>query len=249
MKNLTSVIIIFFSTHFLAVGSAGAKNKPKLTIEAGYVWQDRNDFRISPQSGTLAKIDDFDRGPFVHYRVEYSQNISDKHGIRLVYAPFEVNLTGVQSSDVNFNGLVFSGSQPIDYRYKFNSYRIGYTYDYYSDSSSKLQFGFTGKIRDAVIGLTQGVTTSSYENIGFVPLFFASYQNNFTPDWGFYSDVDVSAAPQGRAIDLTVKLRRDLSQSSSLGFGYRTIEGGADNDKVFSFSWFNYAIFDYVIKF
>ena len=55
--------------------------------------------------------------------------------------------------------------------------------------------------------------------------------------WSIVSELDGLAAPQGRALDLSLKGRYDVSDWCSLSLGYRTIEGGADNDDVYSFAW------------
>jgi hypothetical protein len=44
----------------------------------------------------------------------------------------------------------------------------------------------------------------------------------------------------GRALDLALKLRYDLTDRWSVGGGYRMLEGGVDSDDVYNFSWFNY---------
>ena len=64
--------------------------------------------------------------------------------------------------------------------------------------------------------------------------------------WLFHFNMDAAAAPQGRAFDLAFKARKELSKNYQLGVGVRTLEGGADNDKVYTFSWFNYAVLDLV---
>jgi hypothetical protein len=33
-----------------------------------------------------------------------------------------------------------------------------------------------------------------------------------------------------------------MNENWGLAFGYRTVEGGADVDDVYSFAWFNYAV-------
>ena len=40
---------------------------------------------------------------------------------------------------------------------------------------------------------------------------------------------------------MAFKMRYDLTDRWHLGAGYRTLEGGADNDSVYSFAWFHYA--------
>ena len=57
-------------------------------------------------------------------------------------------------------------------------------------------------------------------------------------------NLDAAAAKQGRAIDGSLKMIRKIGKKSSLRIGLRSLEGGADNNKVYTFSWFNYAVFE-----
>jgi hypothetical protein len=50
------------------------------------------------------------------------------------------------------------------------------------------------------------------------------------------------AAPQGRAEDVLAAVVLRLSDSYAMRAGYRILEGGADNDEVYNFSLFNYAV-------
>jgi len=54
-------------------------------------------------------------------------------------------------------------------------------------------------------------------------------------------DLDASWSPYGRAFDLGLFMHYKIDKTWSLGFGYRTIEGGADVESVYNFAWFHYA--------
>lgn len=64
-----------------------------------------------------------------------------------------------------------------------------------------------------------------------------------------FSMVDGLAAPQGRAFDLSIKSHYDLWDWCSLGFGYRAIEGGVDNDEVYNFAWFQSLVVSLGLRF
>ena len=53
---------------------------------------------------------------------------------------------------------------------------------------------------------------------------------------------EVVVGPQGRAIDLGLKVQYDITRQWYVGGGLRALEGGADNDEIYNFSWFNYAV-------
>jgi hypothetical protein len=61
----------------------------------------------------------------------------------------------------------------------------------------------------------------------------------FAPRWSTGFVVDASAAPQGRAIDFAATLEYRPAPRWMVFGGYRTIEGGADVDTVYTFAWLN----------
>ena len=241
---------LIFLILFVGTWAHASGERPlELKLEAGAVWQHRNDVRIPSSSGTAFGFDEFDPGPFLHYRAEVFYSISDKHSIRGVYAPFRISVDGQASKDIDFAGESFSSTSPLTVNYQFDSYRVSYIYHLWTAESSSFDIGVTGKIRNAKIELVQGSTKSPYDNLGFVPLFYFRYQHEFSDEWSFDSDLDFAAAPQGRAADLSLLLVKKIDEQKSFGLGYRTLEGGADNDKVFTFSWFNYAIAQFRMHF
>lgn len=53
--------------------------------------------------------------------------------------------------------------------------------------------------------------------------------------------MDGLAAPQGRAFDIALLFERKIAQTNLTAFGgYRTVEGGADNDEVYNFAWLHF---------
>ena len=108
-----------------------------------------------------------------------------------------------------------------------------------------LRLGATGKIRYAKIEMVQGDKKEGYANLGFVPLLYFAFDWDFYQDWKLFFDADFAAAKQGRAIDAALKVRRDVGSEYFVGAGARTLEGGAENKKVVTFSWFNFALIEF----
>nr|HMR10737.1 hypothetical protein [Polyangiaceae bacterium] len=124
--------------------------------------------------------------------------------------------------------------------YRFDSYRLTYRYSFVQDDALQLAAGFTGKIRDAEIAL-YGAETARKTNTGFVPLL--NLHAEWKPgsgSWGILFDADALAAPQGRAEDVLLALTWAPRDGVDLYAGYRTLEGGAENDEVYSFAWLHY---------
>lgn len=220
----------------------------ELIVETGTVWQSRNDIQIPPPTGTRLAIDEFNTGPFFHYRLEGFYRFNDKHALRALVAPSDIEVTGRANQSTVFNGKTFSIAQDLTIRYQFNSYRLSYIYGFGGFGSDQINLGFTAKIRNASTTFTQGDQTTTYDNVGFVPLLYFEYRKALDENWEFHFNMDAAAASQGRAIDAALKLRRKIAEKMKLGLGLRTLEGGADNDKVYTFSWFNYAVADLKIE-
>jgi hypothetical protein len=78
-----------------------------------------------------------------------------------------------------------------------------------------------------------------------VPLLNVSGIYRFDDRWSALLDIEAAAASQGRALDLALRVAYDLGDHSRLAVGWRTIEGGADNDEVYTFSWFHALVVSY----
>jgi hypothetical protein len=117
------------------------------------------------------------------------------------------------------------------------------TYRYGIVIKPKFEFGLglTAKIRDAEISLASAGLQSEKVNVGFVPI--VNFRMLWKPDekFGILLEGDALAAPQGRAEDVLFAAKYRVSDRFGLKAGYRILEGGSDNDEVYTFSLFNYA--------
>ena len=240
MKNLLASLFLLFSSSLYAI-------EFEWMLEAGTVWQNRNDFQIPPTlEGTRVFLGDIDDGPFLHYRSELYARLSERHGVRLTVAPFSVSFNQRIDQPIAFQDTQFLANRDTDFNYTFNSYRLTYFYAFWGHGDRQLNLGLTAKIRQAEILVRQGALTQSFEDLGFVPLIYFDWRQPLSDNWALLFNFDGLAGGPGRAIDVALKLRRKLGDSAWLGLGYRTLEGGADNDQVFTYSWFNYAVADLV---
>jgi len=243
-----SILILFggllLVSGLLFPGKASAELQ--LMFESGAVFQQRNDVAVPGNTGDLLAFDSFNKGPFFHYRAEARYNWGKKHNFRLLLAPLSIKVTGPLAQDTFYVDKTFSSNQDLTVDYRFNSYRLTYFYAFFGNGRSQLNLGVSLKIRDAEIIFQQGLVTSSFDNLGFVPLLYFEYQRPLGSQWWVNLNMDGAWAPQGRALDLALKFRRALGDTHSVGVGYRILEGGADNDRVLTFSWFHYVVLDWV---
>jgi len=215
----------------------------RLELEGQAAWVARNDVAIPGDTGTRFSMNDLTGdGPFPAGRLTFDAHVTGRHGLRLVIAPLEFSGTGSFDTPVSFAGTTFAPGVDTRGKYKFNTYRLTYRYGIHRGARWDWDLGATLLVRDAEISVEQGGTEASDDNVGLVPLFHVDGEYRFTPRWNFLLNFDGLASAQGRAFDAALKLGYDLSDRWRLSFGYRTLEGGADNDDVHNFAWFHYAV-------
>jgi hypothetical protein len=166
----------------------------------------------------------------------------ERHEWRVLVAPLSVSGTDTLDRPVSFAGTNFSAGLATEASYRFDSYRLTYRYVVHDGERWDWCVGLTGKVRDAEIELEQAGANAKKTDTGFVPLLHFVGDYALDDDWRISLDVDGAWAPQGRALDAALKLYWRFSERAELGFGYRTVEGGADNDEVYTFAWINEAV-------
>lgn len=225
-----------------AASPALADDRFRLELEGGAAWQLRNDFAVPGDTGTRLSIDDANGGPFAAFRGTLWWRLGERSSLRLLAAPLRTSATLTPDAAVDFNGTTFAAGQPLDVDYVFDSYRLSYVYRFRSSGPVSFRAGLTAKIRDARIELTQGALSSAKTNTGFVPLLYGGVRWQMTDALALDLDFDAAAASQGRAEDVALRFEAKVSPKVDLFVGARTLEGGADNDEVYSFAWFAYAV-------
>jgi hypothetical protein len=214
----------------------------RLEFEGGPVWQSMNDVRIPGDGGTEFSFKDLTgTGPYAAGRFTLGWNIRPNHGVRFVAAPLRVTGTGSFDQQVSFAGQTFAADSSTKGSYKFDTYRLTYRYRFLDKNAWRLRVGGTLLVRDAEIELEQNGVKSSDSNVGVVPLLSFAADWNFADRWAAVFDFEGLAGGPGRAFDMAIKLQCDVTDRWYAGVGYRMLEGGADNDTVYSFAWFNFA--------
>ena len=169
--------------------------------------------------------------------------------MRLLAAPLSLETTFTPAEPVVFQDLVFPAGQPTDAKYVFNSWRATWYWRFTPGAKWSFRLGATLKVRDAEIGLAGAPGSSVKDDLGVVPLLYAYARYQATERLAFEAEADALAAPQGRAEDVSLKVVVRLNDSVDLDLGYRLLEGGADNDEVYTFAFFHYAVAGVRVRF
>lgn len=236
-----------------AAGSVSAQTSMPgrigITVEGLNVWQQRNNVRIPPDTGTeFSLVDLIGSSPTPSVRVMGTANVTDRQQVRFVYAPLRLSGRGTPAMPIAFAGTTFAPA-PTEAVYQFSSYRGTWSYRVYQGPTWTWRLGFTGFVRDARVALTQSDRTAEDTDVGFVPLGHVSAEARLAERWSVGLALDGSAAPQGRAIDFATVLEYRPAPRWTVFGGYRTIEGGADVDAVYSFAWLNAVVTGIGVRF
>jgi len=223
----------------LALPSA-AFGRYALELETGMATASRNDIRIPGDSGTkFSLVDDLDSDSAAYFRGRLGVTLADRHVILFTAAPLRLEASGELDRDILFDRFLIPAGTAVEADYQFDSYRLTYRYSWQIRPSLRIAAGATAFVRDAEVKLEGGGYTAVYTNVGLVPLL------SFNVDWQFADrlslviDGDAMAVSQGRAEDVLFAVRYHAGERLDLHMGYRIIEGGADNDEVYTFALVN----------
>jgi hypothetical protein len=233
--SLATVVLLVAATAIAAAGGS-------IDIEGGLAFSGYNDVRIPGNTGSdLSLSEDLDAESTEFIRARLTIDLGDRQQLSLLVAPLKFNSSGTVDRDIDFNGARFDAGIRLNSIYRFDSYRVTYRYIWLSTERLKAGVGLTGKVRDASIRIDNGNVSSEKANTGFVPLVNFSFDWRFASNLGLIFEGDALAAPQGRAEDVLLALYGNPSRQLRLRLGYRVLEGGADNDEVYTFALLHYA--------
>jgi hypothetical protein len=221
-----------------------------LDLETGYVSSGYNNVRIPGDSGTkISLTDDLTTAGKMYYRVRLTKDIGKNNFLSLLYAPLTLDAAGTIAGDVNFNGDLFTSGSRLTGTYRFDSYRATWYKAFAPGGKFSYKLGFTAKIRDAAVTLSDGSITSEKKNTGFVPLLHFGAAYAFTDTLSVLLDGDALAGGPGRAEDVLLAGAWKAGDRYTFRLGYRFVEGGADTDEVYSFALLNYLSAAVIIAF
>ncbi|MGB9906078.1 MAG: hypothetical protein ACPLRR_01670 [Candidatus Saccharicenans sp.] len=210
-------------------------------VENGAVLSGYNDVEIPRDTGTRFSLsEELKTDPAYFFRLRLGYRWKSRHTFSVLVAPLKLKAAGRLDRPVFFFEELFPAGTELSGRYKFNSYRLTYRYDFIRKGGWQVGAGLTAKIRDAAIKIEGGGLSSTKTNVGFVPLINLRVFWQFHDRWGLLLEGDGAVAKQGRAEDFLLALQWKVKENLSLKLGYRILEGGADVEEVYNFSLLHY---------
>ncbi len=223
---------------------AWASNAFELELEGGSLWVGRADVRIPGDEGTrFTFTDDLDADRTGFIRARLGWRPAEQHSLLLTIAPLKADASGSFSRDTLFNETLFPRDVPVNASYRFNNYRLTYRYRAWATTDTSVELGGTLFVRDAKITVETDELRDSDSDLGLVPLISFRIAHRLRPALSAVIDGDALLAPQGRAIDVLSALYADVTENVRVGVGYRILDGGADNDDVYTFARFHHLSF------
>jgi len=248
MMRFLSAIVFAVAMVLYATPQTGAG--VQLDLEGGIAGSGYNDVRYPGTTGTkfsLSRGLSLDESLFWRARIAYT--FGERHTLSVLAAPLRFEGGGVLSNDVTFGDAEFLAGTAVRTKYRFDSYRLTYRYNFLRHNNIHLGIGFTGKVRDAAISIRGGGLTSEKANTGFVPLVNFRADVKLSRRFGLLVDGDALAAPQGRAEDVLAAITVLAAKDIRFKLGYRMLEGGADNDEIYTFALVNYLVVGVIWQF
>lgn len=244
----------FFCSIFVLVFTIKSSfGQIRVALETGAVWNQYNDVRApntAQSKGTLFSFtEDFSpREPRAFFRLQGSYAHNFRHIFELTAAPLELGYDLESIKPITFEDFTFDLGT-VSGEYQFNTYRGSYRYRLYDRRMWRLELGATVLIRDARIQLFQNDNFRKNTDLGVVPLVSFRFEAGRNEGLQFLFSGDALVGPQGRAEDIFIGVTLPIiSDPFYLKLGYRLIEGGADVEQVYNFSFFHFANVSLVAK-
>jgi hypothetical protein len=221
-----------------------------LNFQGAAVFTEKNDVSIPGDSGTKFSLsDDLHADTAFTGRIEVCYVRNDRDYFGIVISPLSVDSHGSVDQNISFAGTTFPANTDLDATFRFDSYRLTWRRKFVARDNLDVWLGLTGNIRDAAITVEGGGQRATKANTGFVPLINFLMDWRFAKPWSFRVAGDALVGPQGRAEDLLLAMMYNISAATKVFAGYRILEGGADNDEVYTFSLFHYAVVGIEMRF
>lgn len=246
-KYLYAMLLVLLS---LYMGQNKAHAEYVIDVQGASVSTGKNNVQIPGDTGTRISLsDDLHAERAFSWRVEAGYIFVSRDYVGFMASPLTVTSRGREDRDIRFQGAVFPAGADLTAKFRFDSYRLTWRRKLVAKDTLDIWLGLTGKVRDASISLEGNGTKVEKKNTGFVPLINFLVDWRFAQPWSLRMAGDALGSSQGRAEDVLFAATYAVSDTARILAGYRVLEGGADNDTVYTFSLFHYIVGGVEVRF
>ena len=129
-----------------------------IDAEGGVAFNGYNDIRIPGDGGSdISLTDDLSSDATGYWRLRLGIDLGQRHRLSLLVAPLRINASGTIDRVIDYNGVQFAAGEMLHARYRFDSYRLTYSYALVQSNDLDFDIGVTAKIRDAGIRIASEI--------------------------------------------------------------------------------------------
>lgn len=218
-------------------------------VGPAYIFQ--NTGRYGPE-GTEYEADDINqqRNLVKAQRISLEARLGERHGLILLYAPFDITTRAALPFDLNFRGTVFPQGMVLDSRYLFEGYRASYLYRLIDGEHFKWDIGASVQVRNALVGFSavDGSLYAYESDIGLVAVVKTRVWHQLPSRvwWAFEADAlstfGLLGNTEGGIYDVALTLGVPLGAKGDVdAFArLRLLGGGADVRSRNIYNWGNF---------
>jgi hypothetical protein len=211
----------------------------------------QNDGRYGA-TGTLYKAEDLNqrRNLIRAQRLSLEARLGERHGLILLYAPFDITTRASLPLDIDFRGTLFPQGTVVDSRYLFEGYRASYLYRLIAGEQLTWDVGGSFQVRNALVDISavDGTRYASESDIGLVFAVKTRLRYQLPSRWWAALEADALSTfgllgnTTGGIYDVALSLgvpldtRGDVQAYARL----RLLGGGADVPRRDIYNWGNF---------
>jgi hypothetical protein len=219
--------------------------------ETGPAYIFQNDGRYGA-TGTDFEADDLNQKSTLYRaeRIALEARLGERHGLILLYAPFDIITRTALPKDLDFRGTVFPTGTVVDSRYLFEGYRASYLYRLINGERFTWDIGASVQIRNALVGLSavDGTRYAKESDIGVVGALktrlryqlpsrvWAGLEADALSTFGLLGNTTGGIYDVALTLGIPLSARDDVSAYARL----RLLGGGADVKRRDIYNWGNF---------
>jgi hypothetical protein len=176
---------------------------------------------------------------FVRLSAEF--DFRDTHKFIFLYQPLNLETDVILRRDVSVDKLTFPEGTPMELRYGFPFFRLGYVYDFLDGADREFAIGAALQLRNATIDFksADGELFRSNRDVGPVPLLKLRAQLPLAGKFWWGADVTGFYAPvkylnggdsdvEGAILDASLRVGRPVTEHIDAFFNLRYLAGGGE---------------------